>query len=287
MSSKVKALAKNSLPRPLWKLLRLARVWSSTRFFPKRIARHTYGGFPLSVWLTDPLAQGWYDHDWPELAELALLGRGRLRAGARVFDLGAHQCVVAMMLSRIVGESGQVIALEANRHNAEIAERNRELNGISQLKVIAAAAAKEPGTIDFSRGLNGSVQSGNADWGKTRVRAHSVDELAQQYGVPDVIFIDVEGFECEVLKGARETLLREPDAFIEVHTGCGLERFGGTRQSIFDTFPRDRYALYAAEEESDQFAEVSDAAMLPSKRFFFVALSRNELNRAKVGPQSP
>ncbi|MDO8431590.1 MAG: FkbM family methyltransferase [Candidatus Binatus sp.] len=285
MSSTVKALAKNSLPRPLWKLLRLARVWSSTHLFPERIVKHTYGGFPLSVWLADPLAQGWYDHEWPELAEIALLRRGRLKTGARVFDLGAHQCVVAMMMARIVGESGQVIALEANRHNAEIGERNRELNGITQLKVIAAAAAKEPGSIDFSRGLNGSVDSGNADWGKTRVRAHSIDELARLYGAPDVIFIDVEGFECEVLKGARETLLLEPDAFIEVHAGCGLERFGGTRESIFDTFSREQYDLFAAPEKSGQFSAVTNSQMLPSHRFFFVALCKRQADSESAAPQ--
>src|SRR5438477_1442861 len=127
MASSVKSIAKNSLPRPLWKLLRLARVWSSTHLFSERIAKHTYSGFPLSVWLCDPLAQGWYDHDWPEMPEIALLRSGRLKQGARVFDLGAHQCVVAMMMARIVGETGEVIALEANRHNAEVAERNRAL----------------------------------------------------------------------------------------------------------------------------------------------------------------
>ena len=153
------------MPQPLWTMLRLARVWSSVHFFRERKVTHVYGGFPLSVWLTDPLAQGWYDADWKELPEIALLKTARLKNGARVFDLGAHQCVVAMMLSRIVGTEGQVVALEANPHNAEIGERNRVLNDIAQLKVVHGAAAKDSGTIDFGKGLNGAVVGERAGLG--------------------------------------------------------------------------------------------------------------------------
>jgi len=255
-------------------MIRVARIWSRIRFYRKRKVTHFYGGFPLSIWLTDPLAQGWYDDDWPELPEIALLRTGRLKPGARVFNLGAHQCVVAMMLSRIVGVEGQVVALEGNPHNAEAGERNRALNNIAQLKVIHGAAAKETGTIDFGKGLNGNVASHNRGWGRQRVRAYSVDELTRKFGQPDLLYIDVEGYECEVLKGARETLRVAPEAFIEVHTGCGLEEFGGSHEEIFDTFPSDRYTLFAAEGNSPRLLPVKDASMLPATRFFLVALNR-------------
>jgi FkbM family methyltransferase len=270
----IKEIARRSIPQPLWTMLRLARVWSSVHFYRERKVTHAYGGFPLSVWLTDPLAQGWYDADWPELREIALLKTGRLQPGARVFDLGAHQCVVAMMLSRIVGTEGQVVALEANPHNAEIGERNRALNDIAQLKVVHGAAARDSGTVDFGKGLNGAVVAGEREWGLQRVRAYSVDELAREFGRPDVLFIDVEGFECEVLKGARETLQNRPDVFIEVHSGCGLERFGGSREEILNTFPVDYYQLFSAEPASPEFVPVQDANTLPEKRFFLVALTR-------------
>jgi FkbM family methyltransferase len=270
----IKEIAKRSLPQPLWTMLRLARVWSSIRFYRERKVTHLYGGFPLSIWLTDPLAQGWYDADWPELPEVALLKTGRLNQGARVFDLGAHQCVVAMMLSRIVGTEGDVVALEANPHNAEVGERNRALNEIAQLKVIYGAAARESGSIDFGKGLNGAVVSGEPDWGLQRVRAYSVDELAREFGRPDVLFIDVEGFECEVLKGARETLRDRPDVSIEVHSGCGLERFGGSREEIVKTFPSNQYTLFAADQDSTKFLPINDASTLPTNRFFLVALAR-------------
>jgi len=255
-------------------MLRLARVWSSVHFYRERKVTHVYGGFPLSVWLTDPLAQGWYDADWAELPEIAMLKTGRLKPGARVFDLGAHQCVVAMMLSRIVGSEGQVVALEANPHNADVGERNRALNDIAQLKILHGAAARDSGTIEFGKGLNGAVVGNQRDWGLQRVRAYSVDELAREFGRPDVLFIDVEGFECEVLKGARETLQERPDVFIEVHSGCGLERLGGSYEEILKTFPTDNYQLFSAAADSPEFMPLKDASTFPEKRFFLVALTR-------------
>jgi FkbM family methyltransferase len=271
----IKEIAKRSLPQPVWTMLRLARQWSSVHFYRERKVSHVYGGFPLSIWLTDPLAQGWYDADWSELNEIALLKTGRLKPGARVFDLGAHQCVVAMMLARIVGTEGQVVALEANPHNAEVGERNRALNEIAQLKVVHGAAARQSGTIEFGKGLNGAVAVADRDWGLQRVRAYSVDELARNFGPPDVLFVDVEGFECEVLKGACETLGARPDVFVEVHSGCGLERLGGSREEILNMFPNDHYTLFsAAAAGSPKFLPITDTSKLPAKRFFLVALSR-------------
>jgi hypothetical protein len=133
MNSISKSFAQRVLPQCVWTRLRLARLRSSIRASEPRSVEHSYGGFFLNIHLSDPLAEGWYDHDWPELPEIALLKRYRLRPGARVFDLGAHQCVVALMMAKIVGPSGLVVALEANSHNATIGRRNRDLNKVTKV----------------------------------------------------------------------------------------------------------------------------------------------------------
>src|SRR5690606_15846278 len=80
------------------------------RRFPRRIVEHIYGGHRLTVAIVDPLSAGWYDRDWPVLPELHELAQSRLRPGARVFNLGAHHGVIALMLAREVGTTGEVIA---------------------------------------------------------------------------------------------------------------------------------------------------------------------------------
>src|SRR5438094_809548 len=137
--SSLRNIARRLVPQPLWTKLRLMRIRRGIAKYPARDVTHTYGGVPLKVHLADPLGAGWYDHDWDELPELAFLSRsGRLGHAARVFDLGAHQGVVALMLGNIVGPQGGVIALEANEHNARVAERNRLLNNAQQITVLHA-----------------------------------------------------------------------------------------------------------------------------------------------------
>ena len=58
------------------------------------------------------------------------------------------------------------------------------------------------------------------------ITSYSVDDLAQRFGNPDVIYMDVEGYEALVLEGSSRTLQHRADWFIEVHSGHGLERLG-------------------------------------------------------------
>lgn len=269
----LKALARKILPQALWTQLRLLRVQGGIQLYRSRVVTHAYGTATLRVHLADPQAAGWYDHDWPELPELTLLKCGRLQKGARVFDIGAHQCVVALMLSEIVGTEGDVLALEPNPHNIAVGKKNKDLNGVEQLRIIQGAIAEASGTIAMNRTLNGQVDDGSHEWGTMHVPSFSIDDLSRQFGVPDVLFIDVEGFECRALAGATSTLKSNPDCFIEVHIGAGLEKFG-TIPELLSFFPSERYSLFIREESQARFTEYIPSIGTPNQRFFLVALHK-------------
>jgi FkbM family methyltransferase len=250
------------------------RVWRVNYMrsrFQRRRVRHNYGGHLLEVELVDPMGAGWYDHETPELPEIELLKEHGLRPGAKVFDIGAHQCVVAMVLAKTVGPEGFVLAVEANSENYAAGEKNRKLNGIENCKVLHAAGAAQSGTLTFNRGTNGQVDDGTGQWGQVQVDAYSVDDLAARFGDPDVLFIDVEGFECELLRGARRTLGRGPDCFVEVHVNAGLEKFGGSVAEVLNLFPPG-YTFFAAVPDG-HFAPFQPGSTLTLDRFFLVAIA--------------
>jgi FkbM family methyltransferase len=252
------------LPTPISSKLRFLRDQIAIRTFRPKIVEHNYGGIPLVVSLADSMSAQWYDHDWAELPEIKFLKTVRPWEGARIFDLGAHQGVVALTLARTVGSSGQVIAVEGGRRNFELASENKRLNEADNLIVLHSVVDSTDGSsVSFSSEINGSVSASGSP-----VTSRSIDALTSQYGAPDLVMLDIEGYECHALAGATETLKTCANWCIEVHAGCGLESFGGSAEQVVQIFKDGGYNLYCyAEDET----EVHSLSAIPPGRFFLIA----------------
>lgn len=271
----IKQFLKSLIPKRLWERLRVLKLRRIHARFIPYFVQQRFGDVELTLEITDPMAEAWYGCGGGKLSEIELLQTGQLKPGSLVFDLGAHQAVVALRLASVVGSSGRVIAIEANPYHAKIAERNRKLNKSENILVENLAVSAAPGVISFSRDWDGqAIGKGDAN-----VRATTVDDLAVMHGWPQVLYIDVEGYECEVLAGAQEVLKRFPDLYIEVHAGCGLEGFNGSVHRLLSHFSTEIYRLIAVRpadnpNEHDFICEFDDSLEWLAKRFYLVALSR-------------
>jgi FkbM family methyltransferase len=249
------------------------------RTYRRRVVEAAWGDIRLRLLIADPVASEWYERGGGELPEIAILKTRGLRPGAVVFDLGAHQAVVALLLHRHVMPGGKVIALELNEHNVSIARENRLLNGAESLTILHGAASDQDGMIDVNLGLNGHIDDGQSGWGLKRVVAFSVDGLSLLHGHPDLLFIDVEGYEARVLHGARRSLARNPDCFVEVHHGCGLEAAGGSVEQVLGFFPPDRFERLVAPASTQAFRPLTKDSDVPTERFFLLALGKRASQR--------
>ena len=265
-------LIKKWLPSGMVHAIQQWLLSRSVAEFKSHIARHRYGIHELSVCIGDNLAQGWYDHDWAQPEEITLLKQWSLKPGALVFDLGAHQGVVAMLLAVECSPGGRVVAVEGSSHNVLMARKNAGLNHVESIQILHAVVGEEHGgEICFSSTLNGHVRN---DGVGERVPQVSIDGLAAQYGMPDVVFVDIEGYECQALAGAQTVLKRGADFFVEVHVGAGLEE-NGTVEQVFGSFPSSRYLLQVSAGEEMPFSLWNEGDALPDRKFFLVATLKN------------
>jgi FkbM family methyltransferase len=262
----LKSIAKAVIPESLWKR---ARAWKMARIgkeFTPYTTTASFHGMPIQMEVRDPMSEAWYSKGGGMIDEVTFLAKRKMQPGTTVFDIGAHQGIFAVVMAKIVGEGGKVLAVEANPYHAECATKNATLNNAPQITVANVAVASEKGQIRFSNDWGGQT----ADDLGVLVDAVTIDSLAEKYGMPQTLFIDVEGFECEALKGAKAVLATRPDVFIEVHIGCGLEAAGGSIDTLLALLP-DGYTLWAMQDGGGETRPFDKNIPWLKERFFLLA----------------
>ena len=71
---------------------------------------------------------------------------------------------------------------------------------------------------------------------ETTVNLTSIDAFAAAHGAPDLIKLDVDGYEAKVIPGGLDTFRRQrPFLLFELHTDKRLKRFGSSREKLIST----------------------------------------------------
>jgi FkbM family methyltransferase len=139
--------------------------------------------------------------------------------GDCVWDVGANVGLYTRRFLAAVAPRGQVIAVEPSPGSASVLRALCTSN--THLRVEEVALSDEDGSAQFSVSAGEtSVVNHLSDTGELSVRMKRADALVREgLPEPDVIKIDVEGFEGEVLAGMTEILRGERcrALFVEVH----------------------------------------------------------------------
>ncbi|HKY04230.1 MAG TPA: FkbM family methyltransferase [Blastocatellia bacterium] len=151
-----------------------------------------------------------------------------LPTGGVALDIGANVGCYSLLFGQWVGPSGKVFAFEPASETCENLRRHIKLNRLDAVVTAVEAAVSDANeTASFlkldNQGMNRlALSSEQAEAARVvRVATTTVDRFCEQAGVvPDLIKIDVEGFELNVLRGARETIKamgERPALFVEIH----------------------------------------------------------------------
>jgi FkbM family methyltransferase len=136
-----------------------------------------------------------------------------VRPGDRCVDVGANIGVHTVRLARLVGDGGEVIAIEPDPDVVARINRNIALNGLTNVRVIGAAAGERtaemrlyrPNPWDTNRAKASLIHHPYLTGVKTTVPVVTVDDVCAGQPVA-LIKIDVGGHETAVIRGAANTI---------------------------------------------------------------------------------
>ena len=182
--------------------------------------------------------------------------RAVLPVGGVALDVGANVGWHTLLMARLVGETGRVLAAEANPSVRKRLEDNLKLNRFQQVEIIPYAIADTEGTVEFygpdaddAGSGNGHVIAGAASGqaGIIRVETRRLDAIlpATQIERLDLIKIDVEGFEWPVLQGAERSIEKFRPHIVFEYNAEYASRGGGTAKLLEEYFQKHRYRLFA------------------------------------------
>lgn len=151
--------------------------------------------------------------------------RGRLGAGDTFVDVGANIGYFAVLGSRLVGDKGRVVAIEASPAFHDRVLQHVRLNGCDNVRAVNAAVSDSHKTLTFvlassnNMGANSIVPYDGPAESSFEMAARPLPEIldGDELASARVIKIDVEGAEGGVIRGLAPALGRlRPDVEIAV-----------------------------------------------------------------------
>ena len=202
--------------------------------------------------------------------------KGRVAPGAICFDVGANLGVYVLQFAEWSKPNGTVVAFEPNPAAAAVLRRHIAMNQLThRVLVVDQAVSDRPGSAEFfAAGCDGMSRLGAPNrLISDRVQRLSVpitpiDEFVKQSGLaPDVMLIDVEGFEIRVLRGARHVLARYPEVLliVEMHPDV-WESAGTTREQAISVIRELNLDMVALGGQRDPLGEHGPVLLAASAR---------------------
>lgn len=168
-------------------------------------------------------------------AELSSLMAGYATPDTVFVDVGANVGYFTCLVASRIGSSGsgRAIAVEPNPHCVSLLRRNLVINwSLCPVQVEAVAVSDRAGSASLSILEN---QLANAHLGRPvgneqtlTVEMQRLDELLSNVSKVDLLKIDIEGYEPYALRGARETIHRNPHMKIILEWSIDQMQAAGT-----------------------------------------------------------
>jgi FkbM family methyltransferase len=186
----------------------------------------------------------------------------RLAPGDAVVDVGANLGYFTLLASRLVGNSGKVVAVEALPATFSALDHNLKINQVRNVRAVNCAAWDREETLTiYSRpeehlGLTTVMTAWAEEWRlkeHSQVRAAPLSTILQpeEVRLARIVKIDVEGAEWHALLGMKSLLgsCREDLEVVVEVTPKLLEKENKTSQDFLDLMSSYGFNAYQIEND--------------------------------------
>lgn len=164
-----------------------------------------------------------------------------VRPGDTVIDGGANMGFFTMVLAKLVGPNGKVIAVEPGKNNLWELESNIALNDLGNVSIVPKPLWSKHERLPFYLAPHGGWNSlSKVDGYDKVVELETVMLSDLTTGPPRLIKLDIEGAEVEVLRDVRRGT---PFIICEMNWKA-LERMGDSQESLRETMQGHGYEMF-------------------------------------------
>lgn len=157
----------------------------------------------------------WRGHHEPLVADAIA---SHLLPGQTFWDVGAHIGYFTVQAARQVGPTGSVVAFEPSPRTYARLMRAIRLNGYVNVEMVPEAVGESPGRMPvYRQGMTtatATLDPTACGTAAATVNVGTLDGYLAGRAVPDLVKIDVEGYEAAVLRGAPRLIAKRRTKFL-------------------------------------------------------------------------
>lgn len=164
-----------------------------------------------------------------------------LKKGDNVFDVGANIGTVSLACAKIVGITGEVKSFEPSSKIFQYLKNNIEINNYSQIiQAHNFGLGSKNKNYKFTE-YSDDTSNTPSDNGKSVITIKKLDDITKEK--INFLKIDVEGFEYEVLKGAKNSLKEIEFVYLECNRDL-LNKHNSSEKMVCDFLKKLNFIVY-------------------------------------------
>jgi FkbM family methyltransferase len=178
-----------------------------------------------------------------------------------VLDIGANIGYYTVIMSKLVGEQGKVLAFEPAKHFYNVLECTTEVNNLKNVRLFDFGLSSEDAESEISIGehsatihwLKDSPRNGGNPLSVEHIRLKKLDGIIDLLDVSrvDFIKIDVDGHEPAFLDGAWETLKKYTPTILMEIDHQHYRKAGYTAWDFYSKLRGKGFHIYSEKDMSE------------------------------------